>query len=868
VGNVQTTSTVGNALGWPVVSSIERNIKTGELWAMTQTNTTTVTFYRSQDAGTSWTSMGSHSRTGLYDPGEIRIGEDGEMLHWVYLINESSTDKVLYKRIDIRSGGFTIAGEHLMASGPAASASNLYVGVSMVPVRNSDGSWHVIVAAGFHGTNSGIFFYCSTVKNAAGGFATSANNSLIYNRQYMASGYNDPSISVSLDHEHNGDGISTSKPNIWACAQIGLTMVLVKLQHSGFKSGWRGPSYYTVVQSGFNVGNRDCPGRWDGKRFVIAQNNPADTSKISVYERNQANSATTTRATPAAPGALGSGAISYNHVTQDLRIFSTLLSSGVVYYVDYIRATNTWSSWVAVSATATRTSEFSVRRSTAGTNQYDFVQLQNASSPYTTAHIAVPVNFSPTAPTWITGTAGTVRTNGAAFDVSSSLLLDWQHNDPNTNDIPTAYALSRQIGVAAVQYWRASDSTWQAAEVQNSSSATALTLTTGQWLGGGGAADPAHTYRVKSWDAGGLPSAYSGNLGVIPSTRVDPTLTAPTPAQVLNTAGVTATWTVSEQSAYRITLTNTATGALVTGGDSGFLPDSVGASILSYTVPVTLPDGFAGTLTLQTRNAEGLNSVVRTVNFTVDFTEPVVAVISALAAAPQSGGNNVTVTQGAVVGAQPATFMVDLWRRVVSTVTPTNSNPYFETNTTDWTNSNFTSIARSTAQFHQGAASLLMTPSGASATPLARTTTIYPVTAGAAFEFRAWVRPTTANKTVRLYLEWLNASNTIIATSTRDITAIAGTWLYATVAAGQPDPLAVGVRAAVGMLATPGVGDTLYADELVLLPYNSDAGIRIAQDVVLGSTILDWRAVAGVNYEYRPIAYGENGSVSYGPWTA
>jgi hypothetical protein len=866
VGNIQTVSTIGNGLGWPPVSSIERNPKTGELWAMTQTGTTTTTFYRSQDNGTSWTSMGSHARTGLYDPGEIRFGSDGDMLHWCFLVNESSTDKILYKRIDVRNGGFVIAGEHLMASGPAAAASNLYVGISFYPVRNPDASWHIVTAAGFHGTNSGIFFYVATVKNEASSFATSANHSLIPRRQYQASGYNDASITVSLDHEHNGDGVNATKTHIWACAQIGSSIVLVKLQYLGYKTGWLGPSTYTVIKSSQNVGNRDCPGRWDGKRFVITQNSPTDTSRVNVFERNAANSATTTRTSPAAPGALGSLALSYNHVTQDLRVFGTLVSSGVIYYVDYIRGTDTWGSWTAVSATPARTSEYSVRRSTFGTNQYDFVQLQNVSSPYTSTHIALPVNFAPTAPTWITGTAGTVRTNGAAFDVSSSLLLDWQHNDPNTGDVPSAYAVSRQIGVAAVQYWRASDNTWQASEVQNSSSATQLTLTTGQWLGGGGASDPAHTYKVKSWDAGGLPSAYSDGLGVVPSTRVDPTLTAPTPAQVLNAASVGATWTVSQQSAYRVTLTNTTTGALV--HDSGFLPDSAGASILSYTVPATLPDGFPGTLTLQTRNDEGLNSVVRTVNFTVDFTEPVAATVSALAAAPLSGGINVTVAQGAASGAQPTTMSVELWRRKVLTTTATNSNPHFETNANDWTNSGFTSIARSTTQAHLGTASLLMTPSGGSATPLARTTTIYPVTAGASFEFRAWVRPTTANKTIRLYLEWLNAGNTIIATSTRDITPIAGVWLYGVVTAGQPDPLAVGVRAAVGMLATPGVGDTLYADELVLLPGNADAGIRIAEELVLGSTVLDWRAVAGVNYEYRPIAYGSNDSVSYGPWTA
>lgn len=867
MGNVQTTTTISSALTWPVNSAIERNPQTNELWALTQTSATTVSFYRSQDLGTSWTLMGSGTKTGLYDPGEIRFGTDGEMMHWAYLVNESGQDRVYYRRIDVRNGGFTSGGEHLVAGGTAGSPAALFQSVTLYPRFNTiNRSWHVVFAAAFHGTNSGAILYCTQVQNESTGYTTIKRDHLISQRTFQTAGYNDVSLTVSLDHEHNGDGITSNIPHLWLCQQINQQMVLVKLTYRGTLSGWKGPAKSSVVKSGRSVSNRDAPARWDGKRFVMAQNNPIDNTRIDVFERNQANSLTTTRISPAGPGSLGVCTLSYNHVTQDLRIFATLNSTNIVYYVDYIRATNTWGSWTAVSATATRTSEFSVRRSTAGTLQYDYVQLQNASSPYTTAHTAVPVNFAPTAPTWITGTAGTVRTNGAAFDVSTSLLLDWQHNDPNPGDIPTAYAVSRQIGAGTVQYWRASDNTWQASEVQNSSSATALTLTTGQWLGGGGAADPAHTYKVKQWDAGSIASAYSSGLSVIPSTRVDPTLTAPTPAQVLNTASVTATWTVTEQSAYRVTLVNSATTEVV--HDSGFLPDDGGATILTYTVPSTLPDGFAGTLTLQTRNAEGLNSVVRTVNFTVDFTEPVVATISALAAAPQSGGINVTVAQGAVVGAQPATFSIDLWRRVVTTATPTNSNPYFETNANDWTNSNFTSIARSTVQAHQGSASLLMTPSGASATPLARTTTIYPVTTGQAWEFRAWVRPTTANKTIRLYLEWLNAANAIIATSTRDITPIAGAWLYANVVAGQPDPLAVGVRAAVGMLATPASGDTLYGDELVLLPYNADNGIRIAQEVVLGSTILDWRAVAGVNYEYRPIAYGINDSVSYGPWTS
>jgi hypothetical protein len=500
-----------------------------------------------------------------------------------------------------------------------------------------------------------------------------------------------------------------------------------------------------------------------------------------------------------------------------------------------------------------------VRRSTAGRNQYDFYMTSGGGSPWTCSNVILAVNFAPTAPTWVYGTGTTPALSGAAFDVSTSLRLDWAFNDPSPTDTQGSYALSRQIGAAAIQYWRTSDSTWQAAEVQDSSITSEVTLTTGQWLGAGGASDPAHVYKVKTWDAGGLASVYSSGLSVIPSTRVDPTLTGPTAAQVLNAGMVTATWTVAQQSAFRVTVTDVVSGAVV--WDSGF----VTSTTLTYDVPTVLPNGFAGSLTLQTKNLQGLTSVTRTVAFTVVFVEPVGPVVSAIVAAPTSGGINVTVTQGAAAGTQPATVQMDLWHRKVVQSVATNANPFFETNANDWTNSNYTTMVRSTAQAHTGAASLLCTPNGSSATPLVQTTTIYPAAAGTRWEVRSWFRSTTANKSVIIKLDWYDVASAYLSSTVRIMTPVAGVWIW-TYLSGTAPTNTTGVRAVAGQLNTPAAGDTIHFDDMELFPANDDVGFRIAANIASGSTTLDWRTVSGVDYEYRGYAAAANATSVFGDW--
>ena len=84
-----------------------------------------------------------------------------------------------------------------------------------------------------------------------------------------------------------------------------------------------------------------------------------------------------------------------------------------------------------------------------------------------------------------------------------------------------------------------------------------------------------------------------------------------------------------------------------------------------------------------------------------------------------------------------------------------NANPYLETDASGWTGTNAT-VARSTTQAHEGAASLLITPNGSSATGGADATARVGVTAGT--DYLAALRArTTATVTLAPAVDWYTA---------------------------------------------------------------------------------------------------------------
>jgi hypothetical protein len=454
--------------------------------------------------------------------------------------------------------------------------------------------------------------------------------------------------------------------------------------------------------------------------------------------------------------------------------------------------------------------------------------------------------YPPNIPLW-------VNAQGQAADVSATLLLDWNFTDPDPTDTQSAYALSKQEGAGALEYWRASDSTWQATEQKNIIGTTAVTLPTAWGID----ADPVHTYKVKVWDQSDVASTYGDGLSVIPSAKVNPTVATPTEAQVLTNNSVTVTWTVAAQTAYRVKL-------VIFGSplhDSGW----VTSTALTYTIPVELADGFSYTIELQTKNAEGLASNVVTRNFSVNFIEPPASSIVATPS-PVNGWVSVAMTNPAPVGTQPAMAYQDLWRRPV--VNPIlNANQGFEVNATGWVAVGGTGV-RDTAFFKAGVASYKLTPDGVTSIVYMRSDDPkIPVTPGLSYHADGWIRAATVNKQVAVSIRWYDSGDVFLSETSTPVTPlVAGTFFYHG-PIGTAPATATKMSVSARIIGTPAVGDIIWVDELRVRLTDPTEGVRVAKDLPANTTYEDWTAVSGVEYEWRSNVVATNETVQFGPWT-
>jgi hypothetical protein len=852
------TTTFSSPVAYPNQALLDRDPRNGYLYALILNSALNWELRRSTDNGGSWGSYLILTRTAVQEMGAIAIDKAG-WLHWCYRTNEGSEDRLYYRRVeldDIPAWGL----EYLVsadANGGVAGA--VWQGMDLFPVRMSNGQYRVCITAGRTvGTKHGIVAMGVSIDSAS---VVKVNNAIFTGSTRTWTFTGSGKITPSIDVEHNGDAKTAATPNIWI--SFGRSaLYMVKLAWNG--TGWNVPSTAQTIRTTLPVAHDYIPGRWDRARFVMATVSPDDTTMVRVYERNQANTQTIIRDTPAHPtGVIKHMAVNYDSSDGDLRVFAIGTSTTVLYYIDWVRGTNTWTAWAQVVATAVIAglgggSEWGVRRGSAGNSKHDVYAVHATPTPNTVVHYPQTVSYPPKAPVWTT--SGLPYTNGGAADVAASLTLDWVFSDPDPTDVQTAYALSRQIGVAAVQYWRASDSTWQATEQKNLTGTTAVTLTAAQWPGAGGAADAAHTYKVKVWDSADLPSGYSDGMVVIPSAKVNPTVTAPTAAQVIGGDTVTVTWTVAEQTSYRVTLTTSPAG--ITVHDSGW----VDSADTSYAVPYTLPNGTAWTVSLQTRNAERLPSTAQTRAITVDYTEPPAPTLT-LTPLPASGIMRVAFTNPAALGAQPAVSSQELWRRVRDR-SETGTLASMESGTTGWAGTGGT-MTSSATQKHDGALSQRMVPNGATAEVYVGANPTVVIDPTKRYEVRGWIRPDTANKQLRIYLRWLTAAGVFISMSTLTYTTpTAAAWHFLSTVGAPPDT-AGRVQHALGEIGTPAAGDAFYVDELSLWEYDDDSGVRVATALSAGAVVDDWGPYAGgTNWEYQAVVRGTNNTTLTGPWTA
>lgn len=832
---------------------IERSLVNGYLYVMVKSSTADrYDLYRSTNGGTSWSLFLSLTRTNVVEIGPIFLLDPRyNILLWCYRTNESSTDRVYVRAIpDLGAATPTWTSEVLVtawANGGAPGAA--ITGMALASYVVTGSFVYVVTAIGLvTGGNQLVRVYGlrgSTVLDLA--VTGIVNGTVSWGKP--GSGRSTPSLEI----QHNGDGKTSSTPNLWLSfgrAYLGV----VKLAWNG--SGWTAPSSMVTVRTDL-AGADSISGRWDGVRFVLAVPNPVAgaTDTVLIHERDQSNTTTTTRTTPAHPtGTIRNATVSYNAVSRDIRVYAVGTSTTVLYFVDFIRSTGLWGTWGQVSANAllgAAGDNYAVRRGSYGNAKHDVIDARTG-TPNITEHFAQSLSYTPYPPTW--NLAGQTYTNGGAADVAAALPLAWTFADPDPADTQSAYALSRQVGAGTLAYYRASDATWQATEQKNTSGTNGVTLAAA-WAAG---SDAQYTFKVKTWDSSDVASLYSDGLVIIPSAKVNPTITAPAAAGTITSDHVTLTWTVSEQSQYRVQLN--VTGAELVY-DSGWVADTAARSLV---IPYTLPDATNWTITLSTRNTEGLASNDVTRQFTVDYLEPPQPSVTAVAN-PANGVINVTLSSPTPVGAQPTVINREIWRRAWS-APALNANPYFETNASDWTAVNST-IVRSTTYAHQGVASLRLTPNGTGAACYAQCGTVL-LDQNAYYTAEAWGRPDTANKPLRVYLHFWSGV-TFLSSLQLDMTVVAGGWFHLELTGpGNSVPAADRISMAAGIVQTPAVTDVVYLDEMILSVGTTDAGIRMARD--LGSTLAtaDWRAASGVAYQYRARVTGDNGTSVYSAWVS
>jgi hypothetical protein len=643
------TSTQTAALVQPGQSKIDRSVSTGALLSVVRETGGNLAFWVSTDNGGSWSDLNIDiNRGGLQEWSGVYIDGDG-WLHIAYRVYESGQDRVFYRRASTAAGW---SSEIQVASANSASAGLVYGGVDLVAVRSGAGSsrWYVHMAVGvISGGSIGAALVCvrwsyvSTfpfwwVYDWEAEVTTGVYSG---NRQWLASGSGHTVPSIDL--RHNGDAHTSSAPDLWVT--WGRTNVYVtRLSYSGGTSEkWSGGS---AVQIGTrSVAIDYAPGRWDGTRWLGAVHSG---SQATLVERDAANINTTLRTPPVHPtGVIRHIAVTYDPSSGAARIYAVGTSTAVLYEVDYVRATGLWGAWTSTGITLAQVDNWSLRRGAFGNARYD-VLTATGSTPFTYAHVGQVIPYAPSAP---------ILNSLDVADVADTLAFVWTFSDIDPADTQSQWALQRQIGAGAAQWWRVSDSTWQGSETANTGGTTSVTLPAA-W---GSTSDALHSYRVKTWDSTGLPSTYSAAKTVIASSRINPNITAPTGTVIANSA--TAVWSVAQQTQSRVKLLNGA--GTSTLHDSGW---RAGTSP-TYVIPYVLADGISYRVTVQTRNNVGLDSLIDSETITVDYVEPPTPAV-VVSAYDDLGLIRVEIINPAPIGLQPNLSHQDIYRRQVGETGP------------------------------------------------------------------------------------------------------------------------------------------------------------------------------------------------------
>lgn len=148
---------------------------------------------------------------------------------------------------------------------------------------------------------------------------------------------------------------------------------------------------------------------------------------------------------------------------------------------------------------------------------------------------------------------------------------------------------------------------------------------------------------------------------------------------------------------------------------------------------------------------------------------------------------------------------------LIPAATILNSNPFFETDVSDWTTDAV--IAQSSTYAHEGSSSLMLTNSGAISHIYSEHIT---AVAGTSYVFTGWYFAEDNSSDTNLFISWYDAGDVLLSTDIIDVTYVGGDgWVYSTGDATAPVNTSYCVVGALQPAKTAGF--LTYFDELIVI---------------------------------------------------
>lgn len=206
---------------------------------------------------------------------------------------------------------------------------------------------------------------------------------------------------------------------------------------------------------------------------------------------------------------------------------------------------------------------------------------------------------------------------------------------------------------------------------------------------------------------------------------------------------------------------------------------------------------------------------------------------------PGTGNASAKLTPSGAATSKGVSELVPIAREAV------NANPYFETNATDWSGVGGATVARSTAQFHEGAASLLITPDGVTSAAGAQSGT-YACVAGQTYGYSAWLRVAPAGSGTRIVGVAFYNGASFLSTVSQSLTPTPGTWTFysGTAVAPATANLMRFVTQGSGVLAA---ANTWNVDEAVLVDPSQQVTYTLTGNLLISDY---WTGGLGVQLQW------------------